>query len=58
MTLEELGYTETLERYRKEQGLESFAFGRVISEHKDRQDVKTEDAESDYERIGNLRFHA
>jgi ribosome biogenesis GTPase len=58
MTLEELGYTEALESYRKEQCLESFGVGRVVSEHKERYDVKTENAEYNSELIGNLRFTA
>lgn len=34
MTLEDLGYTKELEHYRKDQNLDSFEVGRVISEHK------------------------
>ena len=34
MTLEELGYYEQMEEYRKENNLDSFGVGRVISEHK------------------------
>lgn len=36
MILEDLGYTEDLKNYRKEEGLESFQIGKVISEHKER----------------------
>ena len=36
MTLEELGYNEELENYRKDQNLDAFEVGRVISEHKER----------------------
>ena len=58
MTLEDLGYTPDLENYRKEQKLDSFGVGRVISEHKERYLVKTEENEYDAEIIGNLRFSA
>jgi ribosome biogenesis GTPase len=58
MTLEDLGYNEELEEHRKENNLDSFGVGRVISEHKDRYTVKTEDSEFDSELIGNLRFTA
>tara|TARA_R110000868_G_scaffold143879_4_gene362594 strand:- start:5321 stop:6418 length:1098 start_codon:yes stop_codon:yes gene_type:complete len=58
MTLEDLGYHKELKDYRKENDLDSFGIGRVISEHKDRYTVKTEDGEFDAELIGNLRFTA
>lgn len=58
MTLEELGYNKELGEHRKENNLDSFGIGRVISEHKDRYTVKTEDGEFDSELIGNLRFTA
>jgi ribosome biogenesis GTPase / thiamine phosphate phosphatase len=58
MTLEDLGFTEELEKYRKEQNLDSFRVGRVISEHKERYVVKTLENEYDAEIIGNLRFSA
>ena len=58
MTLEDLGYNLKLEKYREENNLNSFAVGRVISEHKDRYTVKTETNELDSELIGNLRFTA
>lgn len=58
MYLEDLGYNIDLETYRKEQNLEVFNVGRVISEHKDRYTVKAESAEFDSELIGNLRFTA
>jgi ribosome biogenesis GTPase len=58
MTLEDLGYTPDLENYRKEQDLDSFGVGRVISEHKERYLVKTLENEYDAEIIGNLRFSA
>jgi ribosome biogenesis GTPase len=58
MTLEDLGYTATLEAYRVEQNMDSFEVGRVISEHKERYVVKTAAQEFDSELIGNLRFTA
>ncbi len=58
MTLEELGYTDELEKFRKDQNLSPFEVGRVISEHKERYVVKTTDKEYDGEIIGNLRFSA
>ena len=58
MTLEDLGYNVDLENYRKDQNLDSFGVGRVISEHKERYVVKTIENEYDAEIIGNLRFSA
>lgn len=58
MTLENLGYNIKLEEYRKEQNLESFNIGRVISEHKERYIVKTCDKEFNAEIVGNLRYSA
>jgi ribosome biogenesis GTPase len=58
MTLEDLGYNPVLENFRKEQDLDSFGVGRVISEHKERYLVKTAEREYDAEIIGNLRFSA
>lgn len=56
MTLEDLGYNQELENFRKDQDLDSFDVGRVISEHKDRYTVKTDKKELDAELIGNLRY--
>lgn len=58
MTLEDLGYNSELENYRKEQHLDSFGVGRIISEHKERYVVKTPEHEYDGEIIGNLRYTA
>jgi ribosome biogenesis GTPase len=58
MTLEDLGYNLNLENYRKNQNLDSFGVGRVISEHKERYVVKTTDQEYEGEIVGNLRFTA
>ncbi|TYP99112.1 ribosome biogenesis GTPase [Tenacibaculum adriaticum] len=58
MTLEDLGYTPFFENYRKDQNLDTFNVGRVISEHKERYVVKTTESEYDAEIIGNLRYSA
>lgn len=58
MKLEDLGYTSDLENFRKEENLTSFGVGRVISEHKERYVVKTEENEFEAEIIGSLRFTA
>ena len=58
MKLEDLGYSEELEHFRKKEQLEFFTIGRVISEHKDRYLVKTETGEFNSELIGSIRFTA
>ncbi len=58
MTLEDLGYNIVLANYRKDQSLDPFEVGRVISEHKERYIVKTAENEYDAEIVGNLRFSA
>ncbi len=58
MTLEDLGYSIELENYRKDQKLDIFTVGRVVSEQKERYVVKTPEKEYDGEIIGNLRFSA
>ena len=58
MILQDLGYTENLEKYNIEQNLGSFEIGRVILEHKERYIIKTPENEFDSELIGNLRFTA
>jgi ribosome biogenesis GTPase len=58
MTIEDLGYNETLQAFRTEQNLDSFEVGRVILEHKERYVVKTQEEEFEAELIGNLRFSA
>ncbi len=58
MKLEDLGYNLYLENFRKEQNLDSFGVGRVISEHKERYIVKSVENEYDAEIVGNLRFSA
>lgn len=58
MSLQDFGYTDAIDQYRKEHGLESFEVGRVVSEHKERYVVKTPEKEFDAELLGNLRFTA
>lgn len=58
MKLEDLGYNEKLEEFRKEEKLDCFEIGRVIAEHKERYIVKTEEGEFEAEITGNLRFSA
>lgn len=58
MTLQNLGYTQTLEDYRIAENLEGFEVGRITSEHKERYTVKTVTTELEAELIGNLRFTA
>jgi ribosome biogenesis GTPase len=58
MTLQDLGYHQELEKYRKEKNLSSFSVGRIILEHKERYIIKTAEGEYDAELLGNLRFSA
>ena len=58
MKLEELGYTIELENYRVENNLLNFGIARVIKEHKERYNVKSEAGYFEAELIGNLRFTA
>ncbi len=58
MALEDLGYNPELESYQKENKLDAFEVGRVISEHKERYIVRTPDKEYEGEIIGNLRYTA
>ena len=58
MTLKELGFNESLEKYQAEHNLESFELGRITLEHKDRYIIKTPENEFDAELIGNIRFTA
>jgi len=58
MTLEDLGYNEEFKTYRRDQNLDSFGVGRIISEHKERYVVKTGEEEYDAEIIGNIRYSA
>jgi len=58
MKPKDFGYTDKLEKYRIENNLKDFEVGRVISEHKERYIVKTENGEFDAEITGNMRFSA
>jgi len=58
MTLEDLGYDDTLEKYKTQQNLDVFEVGRVILEHKERYVIRTAENEFDAELLGNLRFTA
>jgi ribosome biogenesis GTPase / thiamine phosphate phosphatase len=58
MKLEDLGYNDHFEKVRIENNLSDFEIGRVISEHKERYLVKTENREFEAEITGNLRFSA
>ncbi|HLN74363.1 MAG TPA: ribosome small subunit-dependent GTPase A [Prolixibacteraceae bacterium] len=58
MELKDLGYHESLEKYRVENNLQGFQIGRVIAEHKERYVVKTADGELEAEITGNMRFTA
>jgi ribosome biogenesis GTPase / thiamine phosphate phosphatase len=58
MKLEILGYNNKLEKFRETNNLTNFEIGRVISEHKEKYIVKTENGEFEAEIIGNIRFSA
>ena len=56
MKLEDLGYNQQLEEYRRENGLEGLMVGRVTAEHRERYLVKNAQGEFEAELLGNLRF--
>jgi len=58
MKLEDLGYNNQLEEFRRDNRLDGFETGRVIAEHKERYIVKTVKGEFDAEIVGNMRFTA
>lgn len=58
MKLENLGYNSFFEKFRSEQGLDSYAIGRVIAEHKERYVVLAEEGEFTGEITGNMRYNA
>jgi len=58
MKLKDLGYNENLEKFRVENNLKEFEVGRVVTEHKERYIVKTENGDLEAEITGNLRFSA
>lgn len=58
MTLEDLGYNNSFEKFRINNNLLDFDIGRIISEHKERYIVKTTKGEFEWEITGNIRFSA
>jgi ribosome biogenesis GTPase / thiamine phosphate phosphatase len=56
--LEDIGYNDKFERFEKENNLESFVIGRVISEHKERYIVRSIERTFEAEITGNMRFTA
>lgn len=56
--LQDLGFNETIEKFRIESNYKSNEIGRVIAEHKERYSVKTVDGEFDAEITGNMRYTA
>ncbi len=58
MKLEDLGYNDRIEKLRIDNNLTEFGVGRVISEHKERYIVRTEEGEFEAEITGNMRFSA
>jgi ribosome biogenesis GTPase len=58
MTLTDLGLTDELTFYIKNNNLSDFAIGRVTQEHRERYIVSTGENEYDAEITGNLRFSA
>jgi len=57
-TLENLGYNEFFDNFRREQNLDFSNIGRVISEHKERYIVKTLNGDFEAEIVGNLIYTA
>jgi ribosome biogenesis GTPase len=58
MTLTDLGLTNEITNYLKDNDLSDFSIGRVTQEHRERYIVSTGDNEYDAEITGNLRFSA
>lgn len=58
MELKDLGFSYDLEKLHNDMELDGFEIGRVISEHKERYNVKTIEGEFDAEITGNMRFTA
>ncbi|MCX6302779.1 MAG: ribosome small subunit-dependent GTPase A [Bacteroidia bacterium] len=58
MTLKDLGLTDDIITYLKENNLSEFSLGRIIQEHRERYIVSTGDKELEAEITGNLRFSA
>jgi len=58
MRLEDMGYSNALEKFRTENKLDHFETGRVIAEHRERYIISTGKGEFEAEITGNLRFTA
>ncbi|HNZ72820.1 MAG TPA: GTPase RsgA, partial [Prolixibacteraceae bacterium] len=58
MQLQEMGFSPKVEKLAHDLAFDSFSLGRVISEHKERYVVATENGDVDAEITGNLRFTA
>jgi ribosome biogenesis GTPase len=58
ITLEDLGYDNILDQFRKEKGLDGYDIGRITAEHKERYIVRTARGEFDAEVTGNIRHTA
>lgn len=58
MKLEEYGFNDRIEKLWKDNNLEEFKIARVISEHRERYIIKTENGECEAEITGNMRFSA
>lgn len=58
MRLESYGYHAGIEASREELGLQEFAIGRVVAEHRERYAVATESGDTEAEVSGSLRFLA
>jgi len=58
MKLDDFGYNDKIEKLRVKSDLKDFEIGRVVSEHRERYVVKTENGEFEAEITGNLRFSA
>lgn len=58
MFLKDLGYNDTFEKYKIDNNLHEFKTGRVITEHKERYIVRTENGDIEAEITGNMRFSA
>jgi ribosome biogenesis GTPase len=56
--LEDLGYNDTLEKFRIEHDLNNLEIGRITSEHRERYTVQTIKGEFQAEITGNIRFTA
>jgi ribosome biogenesis GTPase / thiamine phosphate phosphatase len=58
MKIEDFGFNDRIEKLRIDNNLKEFGIGRVISEHKERYIVRTEEGEIEAEITGNMRFSA